>query len=243
MQIRIIKENKALRQKFNMKCIRGYFESYSEASLIVHAVRLGIIEPINERLSAVEREKIRSGCIFIFVEREKGIKRWTDGKIWSPSKILGHFLVYKEVPKHLSKSSLKKRNLNEKNQNKITQFKIEPSMIDDLCLHKKTISIRHETKTYHIIAYYQPIFMRHTINSFPFFRLLNNSLIENSNLLSDKFVEEELSRNVFILKKYRLLEFKGKNIIPEYDRRSLEDNAIFLLTTKFGTEFPINRDK
>lgn len=76
--------------------------------LIVHGIRLGLIKPTTERPTMEERDSIRDGSIYCFRETEEGMKRWTDGKIWSPSKILGHFLLYKEVPRHLSKSALKK---------------------------------------------------------------------------------------------------------------------------------------
>lgn len=220
-----------------MKCIRGYLHSYSEASLIMHAVRLGIVEPIKERLSGIEREKITSGCIFVFIESDSGIKRWTDGKIWSPSKILGHFLLYKEVPKYLSKSSIKKRNASDKFQEKITAIKMDPPT-DEFCLFKKTISIKHEDKSYHIISYFQPIFDKRGIIECPFFRSLNTILIENADLMFDEFIHRELlMRNINLHKKYGILEFKDRNIIPEYDRRPLEKSALRLLSTRFGTQF------
>lgn len=42
---------------------------------------------------------IQSGSVFVFDERESGIKRWTDGRVWSPSRILGNFLIYRELDK------------------------------------------------------------------------------------------------------------------------------------------------
>jgi len=40
---------------------------------------------------------IASGSVFVFDEDESGIKRWTDGFFWSPSRILGNFLLYRET--------------------------------------------------------------------------------------------------------------------------------------------------
>ncbi len=37
--------------------------------------------------------------MFIYEENASGIKRWTDGVPWSPSRILGNFLVYRELLK------------------------------------------------------------------------------------------------------------------------------------------------
>lgn len=48
---------------------------------------------IKRRLRDDERKLIRSGQVFVFDERESGIKRWTDGLLWSPSRILMNFLV------------------------------------------------------------------------------------------------------------------------------------------------------
>lgn len=42
---------------------------------------------------------ITSGSVFVFDEDESGIKRWTDGFYWSPSRILGNFLLYRETDK------------------------------------------------------------------------------------------------------------------------------------------------
>lgn len=39
----------------------------------------------------------RSGCVYIYEEHSSGIKCWTDGIPWSPSRILNNFLVYREL--------------------------------------------------------------------------------------------------------------------------------------------------
>jgi hypothetical protein len=40
---------------------------------------------------------IDSGSIFIWDEREACMRRWTDGRAWSASRVLGNFLTYKEL--------------------------------------------------------------------------------------------------------------------------------------------------
>jgi hypothetical protein len=52
---------------------------------------------VTRRLRDNERHLIRSGHVFVFDERESGIKRWTDGLLWSPSRILYNFLVYRQI--------------------------------------------------------------------------------------------------------------------------------------------------
>ncbi|KAG7293814.1 hypothetical protein NEMBOFW57_003871 [Staphylotrichum longicolle] len=49
------------------------------------------------RLSEKERQAIRSGSVFVWDEREAGMRRWTDGKSWSASRVSGSFLTYREM--------------------------------------------------------------------------------------------------------------------------------------------------
>jgi hypothetical protein len=47
-----------------------------------------------------EREElINRGHVFIYEKHSSGIKRWTDGLNWSPSRVLGNFLIYRELEK------------------------------------------------------------------------------------------------------------------------------------------------
>lgn len=75
----------------------GYIETVEDAVLIVEACRYGRLMRVKRRLHEKERQGIRSGSVFVFVERESGIRRWTDGKLWSPSRICGEFLLYREL--------------------------------------------------------------------------------------------------------------------------------------------------
>jgi len=54
--------------------------------------------------------------VFVFDEKESGIKRWTDGLVWSPSRILGNFLVYRELDRRASQGG--KRIIDAKEQEK-----------------------------------------------------------------------------------------------------------------------------
>lgn len=67
--------------------------STHDALLIFECVRRGIMPKVPRRLRDDERKLIRSGSVFVFDEHESGIKRWTDGLLWSPSRILWNFLV------------------------------------------------------------------------------------------------------------------------------------------------------
>lgn len=75
----------------------GYCQTQLDCLILFEAARQGLISKRKERLSVTERESIASGAIFIWDEQETGIRRWTDGKFWSTSRVLSHFLVYREL--------------------------------------------------------------------------------------------------------------------------------------------------
>ncbi|KAK4521304.1 uncharacterized protein ATC70_011918 [Mucor velutinosus] len=75
----------------------GFIESTTDALLVFEACRSGKLPKISRRLQDRERGSIKSGTVFVFDEKESGIKRWTDGLVWSPSRILGNFLIYREL--------------------------------------------------------------------------------------------------------------------------------------------------
>jgi len=84
----------------------GLIESTSDALRVFELSRQGRLGRVRRRLHERERKWIRSGSVFVFDEQESGIKRWTDGRLWSPSRILGNFLIYRELEgKSVSNSS------------------------------------------------------------------------------------------------------------------------------------------
>lgn len=113
----------------------GYIESPFDSMLLIEAIKLDILVAIPRRLNQAERGILKSGDVYVHKVSE-GIKRWTDGKSWSPSRVLGHFLTYREVQE--------KRYDNAK-----PKFNIKPEG-----LIKKTISIQADDEIYHVISYY-----------------------------------------------------------------------------------------
>ena len=83
----------------------GWIETTGDALLILEAARRGLIPRVTRRLVDAERKMITSGSVFVFDEDESGIKRWTDGLFWSPSRILGNFLLYRETDKRGNRSA------------------------------------------------------------------------------------------------------------------------------------------
>ena len=78
----------------------GHVATARDALKLFEACLQGILNHVPRRPHDRERPSlIRSGCVFIYEENASGIKRWTDGVPWSPSRILGNFLVYRELVK------------------------------------------------------------------------------------------------------------------------------------------------
>lgn len=78
----------------------GYVATTFDALLLFEACLTGVLHHVPRRPHDRERSHlVRSGSVFIYEENSSGIKRWTDGVTWSPSRILGNFLVYRELEK------------------------------------------------------------------------------------------------------------------------------------------------
>lgn len=78
----------------NARSFVGIVETTVEAMRLVYAAHHGIIPRISRRLSRTERQEwIVSGAVFVFDVQESRIQRWTDGLLWTPSRIAGNFLV------------------------------------------------------------------------------------------------------------------------------------------------------
>lgn len=101
----------------NAPCAESIFScahSEKECMLLVEEAREGGIVRIRRRLSENERALIRLGSVFIYKEQESNIKRWTDKREWTPSRVHGAFLVYKELNGILYKKTFSKAVLSEK---------------------------------------------------------------------------------------------------------------------------------
>lgn len=108
----------------------GWIETTGDALLILEAARRGLIPRVTRRLVDSERKMITSGSVFVFDEDESGIKRWTDGFFWSPSRILGNFLLYRETDKRGAghrgaRSDASSSDINEQSQYNVDGVKLE----------------------------------------------------------------------------------------------------------------------
>ena len=88
----------------------GYVATSNDALLIFEAARGNQILPkVNRRPHDRERDRlIKSGNIFVFDEQSSGIRRWTDGVAWSPSRILGNYLIYRQLERPLQPGEKKR---------------------------------------------------------------------------------------------------------------------------------------
>ncbi|KAH7140559.1 camp-independent regulatory protein pac2 [Dactylonectria macrodidyma] len=162
----------------------GHIASTIDALILFEACLSGQLNHVPRRPHDRERQDlIKSGNVFIYEEHASGIKRWTDGVSWSPSRILGNFLIYRELEKPFppgeKKRALKK---NKKPQQGVTKNENAPrmgfpsamdpnaggkdseraligSLIDSYPfkndgLVKKTISVSYQGVPHHLVSYY-----------------------------------------------------------------------------------------
>ena len=77
---------------------RGHIETPKDALIIFEAALQGVLAHCIRRPHDRERNAlIVSGNVFVYEEGTSGIKRWTDGIPWSPSRILTNFLIYRQL--------------------------------------------------------------------------------------------------------------------------------------------------
>ncbi|PJF18771.1 hypothetical protein PSACC_01407 [Paramicrosporidium saccamoebae] len=179
----------------------GLVETVEDAVLVVEACRRALLPRVQYRLGDRDRYMIRSGSVFIFTELESGIKRWTDGKIWSPSRIAGEFLIYRQLEQRISATrkpmtmqigilgnvasdAARIEEPDEKSTSPEPLLKKEGLM-------KKTISLNIDNSTVHLICYYReaevgkPHELAYTIPSInPFFKALKSPKLIRPPLVS-----------------------------------------------------------
>ncbi|KAI4293108.1 hypothetical protein PAPHI01_2382 [Pancytospora philotis] len=81
----------------NRETLQCCAHSESDCRALIHAARCGLIRRIVARLSNAEKRRIKPGELYIFNEAESGIRRWTDKRVWTPSRVHGIFLIYRDV--------------------------------------------------------------------------------------------------------------------------------------------------
>ncbi|KAK0432395.1 Gti1/Pac2 family-domain-containing protein, partial [Armillaria borealis] len=141
----------------------GYVETAVNALHLIHAAQQRVIPHITRRLNDSEQwDIIKSGSVFVFSVEESGIKRWTDGLLWPLSRIVGNFLVYREISKQLWRSQ--PRSLMHRTSPSQSSIRYKPSSPNGTTgdhgtfkpngLVKKTIMVTIDGSDLHLISYY-----------------------------------------------------------------------------------------
>ncbi|KAI0121810.1 Gti1/Pac2 family-domain-containing protein [Daldinia grandis] len=100
----------------------GYIASTMDALILFEACLSGRLSHVPRRPHDRERsELIASGNVFMYEEHSSGIKRWTDGVPWSPSRILGNFLLYRELDKPFQPGEKKRAMKRQRTDSMITK--------------------------------------------------------------------------------------------------------------------------
>jgi hypothetical protein len=111
----------------------GLVQNSVDGLILFEACLSGELHRIARRLYARERETlVKSGNVFIYDENTSGVKRWTDDVAWSPSRISGNFLIYRELEKPFSPGE-KRRATKRKTPNRLSG--VLPSRDLHDCLH------------------------------------------------------------------------------------------------------------
>src|SRR6202035_1957850 len=79
----------------------GYVTTSNDTLLIFEAARSnGILSKVTRRPHDWDR-LTKSGNIFVFYEHSTSIRQWSAGISWAPSRILGNYLIYRQLERPL----------------------------------------------------------------------------------------------------------------------------------------------
>ncbi|KIM78619.1 hypothetical protein PILCRDRAFT_585828 [Piloderma croceum F 1598] len=148
----------------------GWIDTTWDALLILEAARRGIVPRVTRRFHDIEkRNMIRSGAVIVFTEEESGIKRFTDPYVWSASRMLGNFMIYREREDAQESKMLPATFRSTLQKSKQLVENVEPDLERAIYgswkrgkglkkdgLMKKTFSLTVDCATYHLISYYNP---------------------------------------------------------------------------------------
>ncbi|ETW82758.1 hypothetical protein HETIRDRAFT_315871 [Heterobasidion irregulare TC 32-1] len=151
----------------------GFVDTTTDALRLIMAARQGVIPRITRRLNDAERRSmIRSGTVFVFSVEESGIRRWTEGLSWSPSRIVGNFLVYREVTERGSSRIAPERRATpstasasasnspvqrhrSRSETSVGRSVEAVAAMKPNGLTKKTITVKVDGTDHHLVSYYR----------------------------------------------------------------------------------------
>lgn len=135
--------------------LHGYIESTYDALIVITGCVHGLLPMARRRLRDHDKTHVSSGAIFVFDEREAGIRRWTDGLVWSPSRILRNFLVYRQLdhrphPHHLPPPAVLPSALDPKREKALVGSLTSAYPFKPAGLVKKTFALN----SIHLVSYF-----------------------------------------------------------------------------------------
>ncbi|KAI9344591.1 Gti1/Pac2 family-domain-containing protein [Obelidium mucronatum] len=82
-----------------LETFRGFVKNKNDAKILVEACIAGYLFPLNVIPVDLSCLKLQSGTVIVFSESTSHTQmmRWRDGAKWSPSRVNGQFLLYREV--------------------------------------------------------------------------------------------------------------------------------------------------
>jgi len=124
---------------------RGYVQDTKDALILFEAAIGGTLSRVVRRPHDRERTNlIKSGSVFIYEESASGIKRWTDGVPWSPSRILGNFLIYRELEKPFPPGEKKRATKKSKRDHRPSDpYPVRPATLETVSSTEDTMSQVH----------------------------------------------------------------------------------------------------
>lgn len=135
----------------------GYIRTPLDAIYLFEACRIGRLQRVQRRLTEKERQLIAPGSIFVWDEQEAGMKRWTDGKAWSASRVSGSFLTYREMEgkKPMSLNSASNSDDESSSDSGLVSISNDGFQFKENGLMKQSFSITTSTDSkLHLVSYY-----------------------------------------------------------------------------------------
>jgi hypothetical protein len=81
----------------------GRIVTTDDAVRVISASQRGLLPRITRNLDTNELSMIHSGSVFVYEEKESGIKTWNDGLSWGPAKVTRGFSIYQENERQVTK--------------------------------------------------------------------------------------------------------------------------------------------
>ncbi|KAI9592615.1 Gti1/Pac2 family-domain-containing protein [Syncephalis fuscata] len=138
-----------------METYHGHMRTLRDALMVIEACCLNILPRVRHRLSDRERCLVQSGTVFVWDESETGMRRWTDGRSWSPSRVVNGFLSYRELAGRRQRTPVDSaipvgRTPNIRSVSR-REFRYQPDGLIKRALSFRTTSGRR----WHLISYYR----------------------------------------------------------------------------------------